>query len=143
MRHLATALNALAFLWVSAATTYLLATAGDEGANATSVLSGHEAVVGHVSVSLGSANGAWVFALLVGVSLLAVLPFGVALNFPERHRPVTWSVGLLLLGFSLISGFSVGLVYLPGALALLASAASSVMVQGDAQTPPMGHRSAA
>jgi hypothetical protein len=129
-RHLATALNALAFLWVSAATIYLLVTAGYEGLSPASALAGNTPIVGHIDTSLASANGPWVVGLLLIVSLIAGLPFGVALTSPKSHRAVTWTAGLLLLGFSIISGYTVGLMYLPGAVLLLAAATTNVVVRG-------------
>lgn len=130
MRHLATALNALAFLWACAATIYLLVASGYEGTYTTSASTGSDAVVGHMDVSLASANGPWVVGLLVVVTLIAGLPFGVTLALPDGHRAVTWSAGLLLLGFAILSGFVIGLMYLPVAVVLLASATASVVVRG-------------
>jgi hypothetical protein len=44
---------------------------------------------------------------------------------------VTWVVGLLLLGFALMAGFTVGFIYLPGAVVLLVSAAAPALVAPD------------
>ena len=142
MRHMATALKALAFLWVGAATLYLLFTAGYEGVNPASAFTGTAAVVGHIDVPLDSSNGPWVVGLLLVVSLIAGIPFGVALTYPESHRAVTWTAGLLLLGFSVIAGFAVGLMYLPGAVLLLASASAKVVVKGTDWKSTGSHRSA-
>jgi hypothetical protein len=81
--------------------------------------------VGQVTVSLASANGAWVVGLLSLVTILFGLPFGVTLTHPTGQRSVGWTIGLLVLAFSIISGFSVGLTYLPAALLVIAGAALS------------------
>jgi hypothetical protein len=131
MRHFSTALNALGFLWACGATAYLLATSGHEGTSTASALTGAEAGVGHMTLSLASTNGAWIVLLLLAVTMLAGVPFGVAMSLPERHRAVTWVVGLLLLGFALMAGFTVGFIYLPGAVVLLVSAAAPALVAPD------------
>lgn len=122
MPRLATALKALAFLWSCSATVYLLVASAYEGVNRTSALTGSEAVVGQIDVSLASPAGVWVVGLLVVVTLVAGLPFGVASTYPEGHPAVTWTVALLLFGFSIMSGVTVGLMYLPAAVVLLAAA---------------------
>jgi len=81
--------------------------------------------IGQATVSLASANGVWVVILLSVVTVLFVLPFGVALTHPTGQRFVGWTIGLLVLAFSIISGFSVGLTYLPAALLVIAGAALS------------------
>lgn len=142
MRHVATALAGLAFLWACGATVYLLSNAGYDGFSTGSTLSGTESVVGHIEVSLVSANGTWVVALLSTVTVIAGLPLGVWLTGAAARRAVTWVSALMLLAFSLIAGFSVGLMYLPGALVLLAAAASSLLVKGKDPGPPEEHRGA-
>lgn len=129
MRRLATALGALAFLWACGATVYLLTTAGYEGLGTTSALVDGGIEVRRVSVSLAAANGPWVVGLLIGVSLFAGVPLGVALTFPAGQRSTTWTAALLLLGFSVISGFSVGFFYLPCGILLLASAITVGLVR--------------
>jgi hypothetical protein len=57
--------------------------------------------------------------LLMGVTLLAGMPLGVALSHPAGQRSTAWTVGLLLLGFCVLSGFSVGLRYLPTSVLLM------------------------
>jgi len=123
MRRLATILSALGFLWACAATVYLVAGAGDGSVGTGSALTAHEAAVGRLPVTLQSANGAWIVGVLVLVTVLAGIPFGLALRYPEGHRTATWAAALLLLGFSSISGSGLGLTYLPVGAALLASAA--------------------
>lgn len=57
---------------------------------------------------------------------------------PAHHRPVTWGAGALLLGFSAISGFSVGLMYLPGVVVLLASVLT-IQVQSEKKATEDDH----
>lgn len=79
--------------------------------------------VGQVTVSLASANGAWIVGLIGLITILFGLPFGVALTHPTGQRFVGWTIGLIVVAFSIISGFSVGLTYLPAALLVIAGAA--------------------
>lgn len=126
MRRLATTLSALGFVWASAVTVFLVSAAGYEGISTGSAVAAGDT---GISVSLLSANGPWFVGLLVGVTLLAGLPFGLALCYPAGQRTTTWISGLLLLSFSIIAGFSVGLPYLLPALVLLASAIMTPRVQ--------------
>lgn len=121
-RRVATALGALAFVWACAATVYLLNAAGYEGYSTTSVLTGGGAEPRRVTASLVAANGPWVVGLLGSVSLLAGVPLGVALTHPAGQRATTWTVALVLVAFSLVSAFSVGLFYMPSAILLVVSA---------------------
>lgn len=125
MRRLSLALSGLGFLWALAATIYLLTGAGYESFSTDAALPGGGETVGHMSVSLVSANGPWVVALLSIVTLLAGIPLGVGLAHPRGHRGTTWTFGLLIVGFSIVAGFSVGLTYLPVGLVLIAAAAVS------------------
>ena len=125
MRRLATALSALAFLWALAATVYVLAGVGYEGISTGFALTGGREEPGPGVVSLASATGVWIVALLAGVTLLAGMPLGVALSHPAGQRATTWSAGLLLLGFSVVAGFTVGPFYLPCAIVMLAAAAAT------------------
>lgn len=123
MRRLSTALSALGFLWACAATIYLVAGAGDDAAHVTSVLTAGEVAVGRLPVPLRSTNGPWIVGLLLLVTLLAGIPFGLSLSYPAGHRTATWTAGLVVVGFSLVSGLALGLMYLPVGVVLLASAA--------------------
>ena len=134
MRRSAATLNALAAVWAAAATLYLLSAAGYRVVSTSSAVAGEDAGVGHLAVSLVSASGPWIVALLFVVTLTAALPFGVALAYPAGQRVTTWTCALSLLGFSLVAGFSVGLPYLPPALVLVASAL--VTPAAGAMTPP-------
>jgi hypothetical protein len=79
---------------------------------------------GAVSTSSGRAtlldvNGPGVLVvLLVPVALATLGLIGSA----RRRRVLIWVAGGLLLGFALVSGLSIGLFYLPAAVALLLSA---------------------
>jgi hypothetical protein len=64
-------------------------------------------------------------ALLALVTILHAVPLGVALTHPPDQRVAGGTIGLLALAFSVASGFSVGLTYLPPALLVLAGAALS------------------
>jgi hypothetical protein len=134
LRHLSTSLSGLAFLWAAAATTYLLVASGNQGIATGSGLVGSDQALGRLGVPLVSANGVWIVCLLLIVTVIAGLPLGVALTDRARHRSVTWIACALLLGFSMISGFSVGLMYLPGAVALFASALT-VQVRSQVRQP--------
>ena len=81
--------------------------------------------VGQMGVPLASGDGVWTVALLALVTILFAVPFGVALTHPPDQRVVGGTIGLLALAFSVASGFSVGLTYLPPALLVLAGAALS------------------
>ncbi len=142
MRRLATALGALAFLWACAATVYLLTTAGYEGISTSSALSGGGGEGQRITASLVAVNGPWVVGLLVGVSLLAGMPLGVALAHPDGQGATTWSAGLLLLGFSIVSGFSVGLFYAPSAMLLVTSAIVTLFIHGGSSPATSDHRGA-
>jgi len=122
-RPLATSASAVALLWACGATLYLLAGAGYDGAGTTALLGGSDADVGHVPVSLLSANGAWIAGLLMVLTLLSGIPLGVALTQPRAHRTTALVVAVTLAAFCLIGGRSIGLMYAPAALALFAAAA--------------------
>jgi hypothetical protein len=75
---------------------------------------------GHAS--LIEENGSWVIGLFaVPVALTGVGVLGAA----RKHRILAWSAAWVLLAFSLVTGFSIGLFYAPAAVALLVAAALS------------------
>lgn len=131
MRRLAGTMDALAFLWSGAASIYLLTAAANEGIGTGTALTESGVEPQRVTASLASANGPWVVAVLVGVTLLAGVPMGVALTHPEGQKVTTWCVAVLLLGFSVLSGFSVGLFYLPGAALLVLAALATTSARTD------------
>ena len=122
MQRVAVSLNGLALMWAVGATLWMLEGAG-YGGSVVGVMAGPDAAVGHLGVSLGSAHGPWVVALLVVVTVLSGIPVGVSLTHPAGQRTVGWVAGLLLLAISAMAGFSLGLTYLPVALLILAAAA--------------------
>jgi len=122
MRRLATALSALGFLWALTATVYVLAGAGREGISTRFDLVAGAADAGAGGLPLTSSDGVWVLALLAAVTLLAGLPVGVALFYPEGQRTTTWGAGLLLLSFSAVTALTVGLFYAPCAVVVLVAA---------------------
>jgi hypothetical protein len=109
-------LSGLALLWASAAMAYILLASSRTGMATAVALAAGEATT---PPSLSSADGVWMAALLVGATLMSGLPFGISLVQPEGLRATAWTVGLLLLGFCLVTGVSVGLLYLPSAILLL------------------------
>ena len=122
MRRLAVTLSALAFCWACAATAYLLLASTRTGVATPAGLaaSGNES---SLPPPLSTAEGVWMAGLLIGVTLAAGLPFGIGLAHPPGHRSSAVAIGLLLVGFCSVSGLSVGLLYLPGALLLLVAGA--------------------
>ena len=65
--------------------------------------------------------------LLVPVVLTAIA-FAAALlagKSPRLRRVTLWSLAMLLLALSLLAGFSIGLYFLPAALALTVAAVSA------------------
>jgi hypothetical protein len=131
MRRLALTLDALAFLWACAATVYLVLAAGHQGVSTISALTASDVEAQRVTVSLVSAEGVWVVGLLLGVTLLAGLPLGVGLALPVARPTTTWTAGLLLLGFAIVSGFSLGLFYLPSAVLLVVAGVVSTSIESD------------
>lgn len=94
-----------------------------------------DSTVGKITVSLASANGVWMVGLLSLVTVTFALPVGVALRHPAGQRFVGWTIGWLVLVFSVVSGLSVGLTYLPAAVLVLAGAALS---PGPGSSPAAG-----
>jgi hypothetical protein len=92
-----------------------------QGVSTTTSASG---VVTTVSsgASLIAENGAWVIGVLcVPVALAA---FGLYCAV-ARRRVLLWAAGLVLLGFVLLSGFTIGLFYVPAAVLVLIAAGLS------------------
>lgn len=71
------------------------------------------------SATLIAENGPWVALLLCVPAVLAALGLWAALR---GHRSLAWIFAGVLLGFCVLGAFSVGLFYLPAALALLLAA---------------------
>ena len=68
------------------------------------------------SASLIEENGVWVVGLLCVPVALAALGLYCAIR---GRRVLLWVSGLLLIGFVVVSGFTIGMWYAPAALALL------------------------
>jgi hypothetical protein len=77
------------------------------------------------SETLLGMNGIDVLPLLVGPVLLATLPLFRGSSHQRRVR--AGMIAVLLVGFCLLSGFSIGLFYAPSALAMLAVALVGMM----------------
>ena len=115
-------------VWVALAALLLAVAAGSwlafypgsyQGVSVTASLSG-EVVQRSEQASLLAENGMWALGLLaVPVALAGLGVLGAARSF----RFLLWSVAVVLLVFSVISGMTIGLFYLPAAIALLAAAA--------------------
>ena len=115
-------------VWVAIAALLLAVAAGSwlafypgfyQGVSVTASSSG-EVVQRNEQASLLAENGMWALGLLaVPVTLTGLGVFGAARSF----RFLLWSVAVVLLVFSVISGMTIGLFYLPAAIALLAAAA--------------------
>jgi len=115
-------------VWVALAALLLAVAAGlwlafypgfHQGVSVTASSSG-EVVQRSEQASLLAENGMWALGLLaVPVALTGLGVFGAARSF----RFLLWSVAVVLLVFSVISGMTIGLFYLPAAIALLVAAA--------------------
>ena len=117
-------------VWAAAIAVVLAAAAGlwlaldpDFYQGATSAVSSSGVVTTtSSSASLIEANGWWVAGLLcVPVALAA---FGMYCAVWGR-RVLLWAAGLVLIGFVVVSGFTIGMWYAPAALALLVAAGLS------------------
>lgn len=98
-----------------------------QGVSETATSSGG-VVSGTYSATLVEQNGAWVLLLLcLPVALAAIGLVGAA----RRRRLLVWAPAVVLLGFSVLAGFSIGLFYVPAAAALLLAA---VTVQRPGET---------
>ena len=115
-------------VWVALAALSLAVAAGSwlafypgfyEGVSVTAASSG-EVVQRSDQASLLAENGMWALGLLaVPVALTGLGVFGAARSL----RVLLWSVAVVLLVVSVISAMTIGLFYLPAAIALLVAAA--------------------
>ena len=119
-----------AAVWAAATAVVLAAAAGlwlaldpDFYRGATSAVTSTGGVtMTETSASLIEENGWWVVGLLCVPVALAVFGLYCAVR---RRRVLLWAAGLVVLGFVVISGFTIGMWYLPAALALLVAAGLS------------------
>ncbi|HUF76302.1 MAG TPA: hypothetical protein VMM35_08490 [Longimicrobiales bacterium] len=123
MRRLAMVLGALAFLWASAATVYVLLTSSETAMSASNMLAASGGEARGRPPSLATADGVWMATLLMAITLLTSLPAGIALRHPSGQRVAAWAAGLMVLGFCLVSGVFLGLLFLPSAILLMAAGA--------------------
>ena len=115
-------------VWVALAALLLALAAGSwlafypgfyQGVSVTASSSG-EVVQRSEQASLLAENGMWALGLLaIPVALTVLGVFGAV----RSYRFLLWSVAVVLLVFSIISGMTIGLFYLPAAIALLVAAA--------------------
>ena len=124
LKRFAMILGAVAFLWACGATVYVLLASSEAGIAASSMIAASGDTAKRMPPPLATANGVWMTGLLIGVTLLAGIPMGIAMAHPAGQRRTAWMAGLLLLGFCLISGFFVGLLYLPSTILLIAAGAA-------------------
>jgi hypothetical protein len=65
------------------------------------------------------------------VTLTTGVPFAAMLAFPGAQRAITWIVALLLIGFSVLAGFTIGLFFLPSGLLLLLAAILTLFIRNE------------
>jgi hypothetical protein len=70
--------------------------------------------------SLIAENGTWVISYLAVPIILTILAF---LGLVARLRAVMWALAILLLALCILAAWSIGLFYVPSAVALLVAAA--------------------
>ena len=73
--------------------------------------------------------------LVSGLFLVVVLaePGGRAVTMT-----VLWVTAVLMMGFCVLAGFSIGLLYIPGAVAMLIAAAFAASSTASSESPPAG-----
>lgn len=90
-----------------------------------------------VTASLVETNGLWVLWLLLAPVLLTGLAL-LAIRFTDpgqaRRKVILWASALILLAFCAVGIFSIGIFYLPAALALLCAAIADSL-RGGQQAP--------
>jgi hypothetical protein len=116
-------LGALAFMWASAATLYVLVTSSETAMSASNMLAASGGEAKGRPPSIATAEGVWMATLLTAITLLTSLPAGIAMRHPSSQRVVAWVVGLMVFGFCLVSGVFLGLLFLPSAVLLMAAGA--------------------
>ena len=91
-----------------------------------------------ISETLLEANGLSAFPLLIGPVVLTALVVAMLMTTrikPSKRKVSLWVAAVLLLGFCVVGAFSIGMFYLPAALALVVAAVlgSRGAVQGIGQ----------
>ena len=122
MSRLGASLAGLGFVWSGGATLYLLLVAAGRGMTTVVTLSAASGPLAGgpapLPPSLATGDGVWMTALLLGVTLVSAVPFGVALRHPRGLRVTAWTVAMPLLAVCVLGGLTVGLYYLPTVLLL-------------------------
>lgn len=127
VRRLSLILGGLAFFWACAVTLHVLQSSSQTGMTISAVVAGIAGDAPSVAPPLASANGVWVTALLVGISMLSGVPMGVTLTHPPFQRVTALTIGSMLLGFCLLAGLSLGMPYLPSAILIFGVGVMSKM----------------
>ena len=105
-----------------------------QGASQTASLPGEPAgeIVRHTS-TLIEQNGLQVVPLLLApivLTAIALLALQLTGNMPTVRRVLLWGPAALLLGFCVLAILSIGIFYLPAAMALLVAAIAGLGGQG-------------
>ena len=116
MKTLAMILSGLAFLITAAATLYVLNLPVYKGIETVHTESGTTTI--ETTKTVAEANGPWVVYLLIGLTLISGVPLFIAFTRPTLLRLVMWVSMLLLMAFSILGAFTIGLAFLPGAILL-------------------------
>lgn len=138
MRRLATTLSGLAFGWACVATARALVVPAYHSLETSSGTGLGAAAPVPSTQTLAEVNGPWVVGLLCAVTLASGFPLLAAIRAPWTQRGATWISALLILAFSLVAGFSVGLAYLPSAVILLVSAVATAFMKAPEAPPRFG-----
>jgi hypothetical protein len=120
----------LALLFAVAAASWLLLVPTYAGVTTVSSSGGAAMTVQRSAQTLIGLNGVQVLPFLVGPIMLSALPLLRGTAHERRKRAAIAAV--ILVGFAVIGGFSIGLFYAPSALTLLAAATLGVFVERSA-----------
>ncbi len=90
-----------------------------------SELSANGEVIRNTSASLIEENGAGILVWLFFPAILSLIGFLGSFRQAGASRLAMWAAAILLLMFALATGFSIGMFYLPSALALMVAAATA------------------
>lgn len=140
MRRLATVLSGTSFLGAWVSTVYLLTVPVYQGIQTSSGTESGRVVSQQVTQTLLEATGPWVIGILGSVALLSGVLLLTALRTPWLQRSATWVTALLLLAFSIVTGFSVGSAFLPSAMLLLLSAVATLFIDPPPTPADVGRR---
>lgn len=116
LRRLSTISGGLAFFWACAVSLHVLRASSPTGITVSAAIAGVAGEAATVAPPLDSADGVWVTGLLLIISVLSGVPLAVTLTYPPGQSVTAWTIGSILVGFSVLAGLSLGLPYLPSAL---------------------------